>query len=121
MKIRLESSDCMDRFDVLRRARDILLKSPLTGRDAIHGEYCPYCAISIAKGELDSEFNTGFTETESAMQLVSFQGFDFDNEEDGPLIEAKEMLAPLDFQKPFLKEDVIKGLDLLIKEKTKYS
>jgi hypothetical protein len=118
MKVRIKSSDVMDKFDILRRAMNILLKSPLTGSDAKHGEYCPYCAIAIAKGELDNEFDTGVTFMEALTQMVSPLGFNFDNEEDRPLIEAKESLNTLNAKDPpYLKKEVIEGFNLLLRRK----
>jgi len=48
-----------DYKDVILRAIKILETGPLPHRYASCGEWCPWCAISLAKTQLDDEHKTG--------------------------------------------------------------
>lgn len=76
--------------DVLRRASDILTVGPLTGKWAEHGEWCVYCAIALAKGQLDDEHGTGVSAGEAMKQVLT--GI-IEGPEDAPLVVARYRLA----------------------------
>lgn len=67
--------------DILTRARTILASGPLAGSYADCGAYCPWCAIAMAKNQLDmGDLFLGF----SLLIGVS----------DLPLLEARAALSP---------------------------
>ena len=88
---------------VLKRAKDILDKRPLPESHSEHGEYCPFCAISLAKGQLDDEHETGISFSE-AMHDMAFGLTEYDS--DLPLIEARKAINSVGIEEPFIKEDV---------------
>lgn len=77
--------------DVLDRAIQIINRGtpPFSWSD--HGECCPWCAASIAKGELDDEHGTGVS-VEFAFTQYFSGGFD-EVESDMPLVFARKALG----------------------------
>lgn len=67
--------------DILTRARAILASGPLAGSYADCGAYCPWCAIAMAKSQLDRE--------NASPVLLSLMGMG-----DAPLHEARWALRP---------------------------
>jgi hypothetical protein len=96
--------------EVLQRAIEILERGPLTGMWSEHGEWCPYCAIGLAKSELDEEHGTGLDPIDSA--IFYYNGV----ESDRPLIEARKKLGTVD--RPFKKHETMGRLSsAIVKEK----
>jgi hydrogenase maturation factor len=79
----------MDKIDVLKRSLLILQSAPLPEEDAEHGPYCPFCAIAVAKTQLDQEEGTTLSHMEVLIQtfigVIEFPG-------DKPLLEAKKSI-----------------------------
>jgi len=100
----------VDGRTVLERAKLIIESGPLPDDYSEHGAYCPYCAISKAKTDLDEELGTGHSVGECLKQLAC--GWDFGGEEDRPLMEAKNAIQ-LDgiLHPPYTKEKTIIILD----------
>ena len=100
----------MNKVDVLTRAKEILELGPLPDEWRGHGEYCPYCAIALAKSKLDDEHGTGLGFSESLAQTVYGIVETF---EDLPLIEARESIGDID--PPFTKDGSLKAFNAAIK------
>lgn len=81
-------SNPFDFLAVLSRASDILKSGPLPDGWREHGEWCVWCAISKAKGELDSEH--GISPPMGA--LFDIRG-EREFESDIPLVLARRALA----------------------------
>lgn len=79
--------------DVLDKALGLIRIGPLPGSNC--SDFCPWCAIAIAKTELDSEFHTELDPLTAAIYFYN------ELPGDGPLIEARKALAR------FKSEDVI--------------
>lgn len=78
-------------IDVLERAIQLVQRGnpPFSWSD--HGECCPWCAASMAKGELDDENGTGVSVEFSFSQYFGC-GFD-EVESDEPLVFARKALG----------------------------
>ena len=73
--------DCRD---VLKRAYEILSAGPLEDGCS---EYCPWCAIAEAKGQLDREHDSELSLAELGMYWT------MEVPSDAPLIKAREALS----------------------------
>ena len=89
----------MNKNDVLTRAKKIIENGPLPESHNEHGQYCPYCAIALAKDQLDGETGEGVPFDECLKQMV-FGYVEF--EEDKPLTEARVVIGKI--SEPFTKE-----------------
>ena len=96
----------MDWKDILKRAGDNLIKAPLPKGFDEHGEYCPYCAVAMAKSQLDDEGGTGMGLSEQLRQLAT--GFQ-EVESDKPLVDAANLLGKI--PEPFTKEKTLHAFD----------
>ncbi len=88
---------------VLKRAKEILDNGPLPEDHSEHGEWCPFCAIAMAKGQLDDEYGTGIDFSEAIYEMafgLTERGSDL------PLIEAREAIDGIGIDEPFIKEEV---------------
>lgn len=91
--------------DVLKRALSIMRKGPLPRNDREHGKWCPYCAIAMAKGQLDNERGTGLPIGEVLRQLIT--GIRL-TESDAPLDNARKLIGVVNA--PFTQKKTIDAL-----------
>lgn len=77
--------------DVLERAIQIIQRGnpPFSWSD--HGECCPWCAASTAKGELDNEHGTGVSFSEALEDYLYGKVNEVDSDE--PLVFARKALG----------------------------
>ena len=105
----------MDKQDVLKRAIEIIESGPLPYDYAEHGEYCPYCAISKAKTDLDEENDTGLSTSNCFRQLI--HGWDFSGEEDAPLVDARQAISKDGaLLPPYFKDKTLEVLKIALLE-----
>ena len=91
--------------DVLERAIALIESGPLPESHRDHGEWCPYCAISLAKSQLDEERGTGLDLGQCFEQVVFGLS---ELESDEPLIEARERLGTI--EQPFTRDATLGAL-----------
>ena len=91
--------------DILKRAISIMRKGPLPRNDREHGKWCPYCAIAMAKGQLDDERGTGLPLDECFRQLLT--GFRL-TKSDAPLDEARKKVGIV--EPPFTQAGTLAAL-----------
>ncbi len=100
--------------DVLKRAISIMRKGPLPRNDREHGKWCPYCAIAMAKGQLDDERGSGLPLDEVLRQLVT--GIRL-TESDAPLDSARKLLGNV--EAPFTQKKTIAALKKALTQNTR--
>ena len=81
------------KLEVIDRAIDILKRGSLVGEWAEHGKACPYCALAMAKSQLDNERGTGLDAAEALRQHA--MGEVIEDESDAPLIDAVDALKQI--------------------------
>ena len=91
--------------EILSLAISIIEKGPLPESHSEHGEWCPYCAIALAKGQLDDERGTGLPIGECFRQ--AFSGFVL-TKSDAPLAEARGRLGVI--EQPFTQAGTLTAL-----------
>ena len=108
----------MNKFDVIKRAKKILKTGPLLDENGEHGEYCPFCAISLAKTQLDCESEN---ESIGLVEILKQRRYGTSViDSDKPLIEARELLIYM--VEPFTKQKTLKEFNnILEKEITSIS
>jgi hypothetical protein len=92
-------------YEILQRAINLLEAGPLPPEHAEHGIWCPYCALALAKSEIDHERSTGIDMTELFRQAI----FGFEEKvEDSGLMEAVAALGEIDL--PYERDKVLSHL-----------
>lgn len=87
----LKMADAQNKFthiDVLRLAKQMLELGPLPPEHREHGEWCVWCAISLAKNNLDREYGVHL----SLYELLTDPKAEIEYDEDMPLIGARHAL-----------------------------
>ena len=86
--------------EVLERAEALLLRGMLNG--SVCGDFCPWCAVAAAKGELDKEYGT----EEILSNIITNR--DKELPSDIPLVRAREALLPFTayYTPPDIGQDV---------------
>ena len=105
----------MDDFtstDVLSRAAEMLRDGPLPEEDREHGMWCPYCAISLAKGQLDREHGTGVDMTTALFE--TYNNMVMEHAEDMPLVEARKRLGVIEL--PATRETAVAAIEKALAE-----
>lgn len=92
-------------YEILRRAINLLEAGPLPPEHAEHGTWCPYCALALAKYEIDRERSTGIDNVELCRQIIF--GLKV-RPEDAGLIEAINALGRIDL--PYERDKVLSHL-----------
>lgn len=73
--------------DVINRAYKILKRGPLPEKDRADGDYCPWCALALAKGQLDQKYGTALDFLECLYYMEE------ETPADMPLVEARRAMA----------------------------
>lgn len=92
-------------LEVMRRAIQIIERGPLPNTHSEHGGYCPYCALALAKSQLDNEYDSGLSDLQVLNQI--FNGLKI-VQSDTPLLEARYKIGNM--HEPFNRETTLKAL-----------
>ena len=111
----------MNKYDVLKRAKSIIEKAPLTTEQSDHGEYCPYCTIATAKSQLDEEQDDKLDLLKIVAQTIEME-FELATDirimpSDAPLLDAKGLLGEIPL--PFTKKKTLNILNNAIQQEGK--
>jgi hypothetical protein len=102
--------------DVIERAIEIIQRDNSKYSWSDHGECCPWCAIAMAKGELDNENGNGIDT--SILALSQYLRDDFiEVESDGPLILARKTLEQWNDINPY-SITKSKAIEILLQAKS---
>ena len=101
--------------DILRRAQELIRNNhefePIY---TACQKFCPWCAASEAKGQLDEEYKTGISSLECLKQwmLYTMDGQINELPEDAPLVGARMALKPFvdAYESPLTQEESLKLL-----------